>query len=422
MVKITLINPPSPWLVNEKEFPPLGIMYLSSYLKEHCYSAEKINILDLAGKLTTMESELKKVDANICFITATTPSYLYAKLVNNILKRNNPNVKTVIGGAHTSYNPKKCLCDGFDYVVVGEGEFVSPYIAYTLLPSHIFDTKYEIPELDIIPFPDRDAIDIKSYGYNLSTGKATTLITSRGCPYNCAFCSKDVWSNKVRFHSANYVLSEAETIINNYGFKNLLFLDDCFTLDKKRLYEILNGLKKLNINWRCYARADQLDKETLIKMKESGCIEIGIGIESGSQKILDNVHKHTKVEDNYTIIREMEQIGIMANAFIVIGLPGETTKTVCETRKFMLNANPSKFGYNIFIPYPTTQIVKNPDKYDITIYDMPEEETWAKGEGRMPKSYVSTKELSREEIDKLYDENFNYFVDITGFNPRKRLQ
>lgn len=417
---ITLINPPSPFLINQKAFPPLGLLYIASSLEKENFGVE---FLDLSNKEDDLDYELLEIEGiDPIFITSTTPQYPYAKLINDIIKTQLPDSVTIIGGAHASANPEECLRDGFNHIVVGEGEEAAIQIAEAYERGRKVGKIIELHEkinLDMLPFPDRSLIDIASYGYPLNTGMATTVITSRGCPHECAFCAKGTMSRRVRFHSPKYIEAELKNIIDTYGFRNFLFVDDCFTLGKQRLEEILEKIKLLEINWRCYARADQMNRDTLQKMKDAGCVEIGVGIESGSQKILNTVGKHTKVEKNLQLVKDMREVGITSNTFVILGLPGETPETVRETRQFMETARPDKFGYNIFIPYTGTKIYQNKDKgiYDIEVYDMLIESTWAKGKERMPKSFVRTKELSREDIDRIYDEEFKHFTELTNFRP-----
>ena len=188
------------------------------------------------------------------------------------------------------------------------------------------------------------------------------------------------------------------------------------TLKRDRIEKLLSLLEPLKINWRCYSRVDTLDKDLLIKMKRAGCMEIGCGVESGSQQILDNVNKKTTVEQNTKIALLCKEVGIVFNAFIMIGLPGESYETVLETRRWFEEVLPEKFGYNIFSPYVGTDIYMHPERYDLQLYDMPDEKSWVKGRKGEYNVFVSTKDLSREEILRLHKENFEYFVQLTGWH------
>lgn len=416
-MKIILLNPPSPFLIGQKDFPPLGVLYIASVLRENNFEVE---VLDLANKEDQLESVLKLLEADMYGVSATTPQYPFAKKIMKILNETNLNVPVVIGGPHPSSVPNKCLADGFDHVVAGEGEQAMLNIASKYRDKKQVKKIIRYPyikDIDTIPRPARDLIDLKSYGYNVNEKLATTIISSRGCPYECAFCSKDVWQRTVRFHSPKYVVDELNEIINDFGFHHFLFLDDSLALNKKRLVRICNLIEPLNIKWRCYMRTNGVTKEMLKKMKQAGCSEIGFGIESGSQKILDIANKKTNVDENLKVVKYCKEAGVIPNVFIMIGLPGETHKTVEETKNWMEKAKPDKFGFNIFAPYVGTEIYNNHKDYDISIREMPDVESWIKGRQGEYHSFVSTKELSSTEILRLFTELFDYYTELTNWQP-----
>ncbi|GAX60000.1 Fe-S oxidoreductase [Candidatus Scalindua japonica] len=415
-MKVTLISPPSPFLIDQKAFPPLGLLYVAGFLENNGID---INVADLAGRETELENALEQyMDADLYGITSTSPQYPQALKILKLLRRRNPKSRITIGGAYPSSLPEKCVRDGFDFVVAGEGEEAMLQLVTNREKRQapgIIRAPY-IRDMDSIPIPSRHLVDIRSFAYTIDDGSGTTLITSRGCPYVCSFCSKEVWQSGTRFHSANYVISELKHIINRYDFKHFLFLDDTITLRKKRLFELCSRMETLNIKWRCYARATTT-REMLIAMKRAGCVEIGVGVESGSQKILDIVDKKETIEQNAAFVELCKQVGITANVFIMIGLPGETYETVEETRRWMERVRPHKFGFNIFMPYPGTPVYKNPNRYDIQIFDVPEEKSWVKGRQGEYESFVATNALSRNEIERLFGELFAYFTELTSWQP-----
>ena len=415
-MKVILISPPSPFLIDQKAFPPLGLLYVAGFLE---HNGIDINVADLANKETELENALEPyMNADIYGITSTSPQYPQALKILKVLRRRNTKARVVIGGAYPSSLPDKCIQDGFDFVVAGEGEEAMLRLITNIEGEHapgIVNATY-IQEMDSIPFPGRHLIDINSFAYNIDDGRGTTLITSRGCPYTCSFCSKEVWQRGTRFHSTEYVISELEHIIDKYDFKHFLFLDDTITIHKKRLLELCARMEPLNIKWRCYARTTTT-REMLIAMKKAGCVEIGVGVESGSQKILDIVDKKETVEQNSAFVELCKQVGITANVFIMIGLPGEDYETVEETRRWMERVRPDKFGFNIFMPYAGTPVYKNPDRYDIQIFDVPEEKSWVKGRQGEYESFVATNALTRNEIERLFGELFTYFSELTSWKP-----
>lgn len=390
MVKIILINPPSPFLISDKIFNPLGILYISAYLKKYGYNPK---IIDLAGN-----KKLPDVNADIIGITATTPQYPYALKILNELKNRDLDALYVIGGPHATCSPE--TAKDFDISVIGEGENAMLDIAmqYPRVFPRFF--KKPPPNLYMLPFPDRTAIDIHSYKYFIDDEQATTMITSRGCPYNCAFCSSIY--NRVRLHSAEYVINEIKEI-QRLGFSGLMFFDDIFILNKTRLFKICEYLKKEQIVWRCFVRSDLASREIMKIMAKSGCKEIGIGVETGSQKILDIVNKGTTVEQNTKTIEVARKYGIRSKAFIIIGLPGESKETINETEQFLEKTKPDELDITLYVPFPNTHIVNNPSMYDIKFNEGDLRKAYFKGIPGHYHSMVSTSSLSAEEIVKARD-------------------
>lgn len=389
MPKIVLINPPSPFLISDKVFPPLGILYISAYLKKYGYNPE---IIDLAGK-----KEIPNIDADIIGISAVTPQYpLALKILNELKKRTD--ALFVIGGSHATCSPE--TTKDFDISVIGEGENAMLNIAMGYPRAFPRFFREAPPNLYMLPFPDRTAIDIHSYKYFIDGEPATAMITSRGCPYSCAFCSSIY--DRVRLTSAEYVINEIKEI-QKLGFSAIHFFDDIFILDKKRLFKICEYLKKEKIIWRCFVRSDLASREIMKVMAKSGCKEIGIGVETGSQKILDIVNKGTTVEQNAKTIELARQYKIRSKIFIIIGLPSESKETIAETEQFIEKNRPDDLDITVYVPFPNTPITNNPAMYDIKFNESDLKKAWFKGHPGEYSSMVSTSSISAEEIVKARD-------------------
>jgi len=387
---ILLVNPPSPFLINQRTFPSLALLYLATVLREHRVEAR---ILDLAG-CADIDRELDAVDfvPELIGVSATTPQFGYAVHIRNYFKGIYPQVPIVIGGPHATVDSESCKA--FDHVAIGEGESV--IVNYRSWSSWIVSAPV-IVNIDSIPHPDRDFVDIDSYHYSINGEKATTVMTSRGCPYDCAFCCRPQ-GNKVRFHSPEYVVEEIRLLKRRYGYNAFMFFDDIFVLPRSRVTRTTELLKREDIIYRCLVRSDAVDKSLLSMLKESGCVEIGFGAESGSQKILDVVGKKNSVASNTRLVELARELGIRTKAFLVIGLPGETHGTAEETYNWLRDVAPDDWDMSIYSPYRGSKIVDNIKLYDIEIDDTAFENMWYKG---IPGRYgcsVSTSGLSSEEI------------------------
>lgn len=384
-MKIILINPDSPFLINSKTFPPLGICYISAYLKKYGYDPQ---IIDLAGG-----REIGNINASIVGITSTTPQYPEAQKILKKLRESNPDALYVIGGPHATCNPETVL--DFDVSIIGEGEDAMLRIAMNHLWPFPSRFKSHLVSIDSIPFPDRESIDIHGYKYFIDGEPATTMITTRGCPYACGFCCKI--NDRVRMHSAEYVISEIQEV-QRLGFQGIMFFDDIFILDKQRLFKICEYLKKERIIWRCFVRSNLVTDDIMRILAESGCKEIGIGVESGSQKILDIVNKGTTVQQNANTIELAHKYKIRAKTFIIVGLPGESPETVKETELFLNQTKPDDLDVTVYTPFQGAPITSNPEKYDIHFNKIDQKHSFFKGIPGHYHSQVSTSSLSAEEI------------------------
>ena len=336
--EIVLFNPPSPFLINQKCFLPLGILYLAAVLEKNNIP---VKVVDLAGCEDNLELALNNYPGRLVYgISSSTPQYPYAKKIKEIIRNKERDATIVIGGSHPSSVPKKCLEDGFDCVVIGEGENAILDIAKAVREKKELPSLIQLPyisDLDSLPLPARHLLPINSYGYDIGQeGYATTIITSRGCAFNCVFCSKDVWQKSVRFNSVNYVIEELKSIISDYGIKHFLFLDDAINLKKDRILDLCLKLKPLGIKWRCYARADFNAKEILLAMKEAGCVFINYGIEAMDDVVLKNMKKALTTRQAIEGIEVTLRAGISPGLNIIFGNLGDNKDTLKKGVEFLL--------------------------------------------------------------------------------------
>jgi len=385
---IALVNPPSPFLIDQRVHPSLGPLYINSFLRSYGLESQ---VIDLAGS-SDIEIEELGYTPELIGISANTPQFGYAKAIAASFREMYPDVPIAIGGPHATVDPESC--SEFDYVVQGEGELAA--VSYRDWKERHVRYPY-IGDIDSIPYPDRSAVDLDSYHYHVGGERATTLVTSRGCPYNCTFCSH-VWGDKVRFHSPEYVIGEVRYLKREYGYRGFMFFDDIFVLPRKRITRITELLKGEDIVYRCLVRSDCVDKRLLKMLKESGCIEIGFGAESGSQKVLGDANKRTSVARNTWLVKAARAIGLRTKAFMMLGLPGETPETCQETYDWIKNTCPDSWDISIYTPYRGSKIVNNPEIYDIEIKEQEFKDAWYKGIPGEYKCSVSTSALGADEI------------------------
>jgi len=384
--KIVFIIPESSHLITPKTHPPLGVLYLAAVLRDK----HEVEVLDLAG-VANPAKEINSIDADYVCITATTPQFPSACAINEELPKE---CLSVIGGVHVTHIPS----DGYPFSIIvrGEGERAIKKIVDTCAKHGVYQYP-EVTNIDTIPFPDRSAVDIHSYKYEIDGIPTTTLMTSRGCPYACAFCSS-IWQ-KVRFHSAKYVLKEL-TEIQSYGFDAVNFFDDVFTVKRERLKTICEGLKERKMSWRCFITGNSVTNAMLSQMAKSGCKEVAIGIESGSDRILQAIHKCSTSEKNKKAIQMAHDVGIRVKGFFIIGLPGESEDTIAETEAFINECPCDDYDFSLLSVLPNSDIYRNHFKYDLILNRSKTDysKLWYKGTPGMYEATEATISLSIIEL------------------------
>ena len=371
MKELSLIFPSSPFLIEQDVFPPLGILYLTSCLqskgiKVHCYDMGIGHTPDM----------VKTEYVGISLLTAQKNEGL--ELIKYFKEQGK---YVIVGGPHATHKYGDCYKAGADLVINGyDLRLLFGRFGITLLPD-------EFIHFNDFPFPDRNALPIKDYKYKINGKPATTLMTSRNCFGNCSFCGKIPGSMQLR--TARSVVSEIEKIHEDFGYEAFMIFDDVFTASKRRLQQIADFFCNTGFLFRCFSRTDLLNEEICRALKKMGVVEVGLGIESGSKKVLEKNIKGTSPDMNTKAVKMLHDYGIRAKAFLIIGLPGETKQTIEETEKWILEAKPDDVDFSIFKPMPGSPIYNNPKKFGIE-FD-PDDTFWYKG---TPGKYETTVKLN----------------------------
>jgi len=384
MMKGCLVRCPSAFLIDERAFPPLGLMAVGAGLRQRGHD---VTLYD--GDLADLP-----LDYPYYGFGPTSPEYPYAVDSMLRIKEANPDAKVILGGPHATLSYLRCMPDKWHSIVIGDGE-VAAEEAFLGIKKLIFA---ESGRLDSYPFPDRSLVDLHSYRFTLNGMPATTLMASRGCPFSCAFCCKN--HTNVRLRSAPSMIREIQEI-ENLGFRAIAFPEDIFTLNKARTEMVCEYLKQQGIIWRCLVRADLVVKygrDFLLMMKDSGCVGVGIGVESGSEQILQTIHKGESVTTMKHAIKMIKDAGIYVKAFFIVGLPGENEQTLAETDAFLKEVKLNDIDCKIFQPYPGSPIYDHPKRYDIQWEDIPLENTFYKGRPAEYHGNISTSALTTERI------------------------
>lgn len=378
---ITLVFPRSPFLINETMFPPLGIMYLSSFLRLHGLNAQ---LMDMALKGTNPAD----AESDIIGISITTPQRTEAFTLAQFYRQMGKKA-IIAGGPHATHMPDDCLANGFTHVVKGYGEI--PLLNMLSIAGSECDN---IP-IDNIPYPDRDSLPIKAYYQEIRNRPATVIMSSRGCPYHCSFCSKI--DNKAQYQSAGRTLAEIFHVREKYGFHAFTMYDDTFAADMNRLKIMTSVLEKEDIFFRCFCRSNLITPDVAAMFARMGVDAVGIGIESGSNAILSKNMKRTTRDVNTKAIEHLRRFGIKSKAFLIVGLPGESQETIEETVSWIEEAKPNDISVSVFQPLPGSDIFREPAKWGIS-FSMNGAPMWYRGK---PGHYIAstrTEKLTTEQI------------------------
>ncbi len=393
-LKIELIHPPHPQSTEDRLDAPLGLLYLAANLEKNGYSV-KIN--DLSGM---PEKDWKIGKADIYGTTIYAPTLNISERIAKICKTINPYSKVVAGGAHPTAVPKQ-ISNAFDVVGIGEGEEIIIDIAKDYPNNKRFYKKSLERNLDIYPNPAYHLVDLFSYKRKFEGEQAITILTSRGCPYSCAFCGLPEQHKKMKYRTPKNVTEEIKSIQEKYGINKFNFQDDTFTVNKSRLHKMLGLFEPLGIGFRAHGRSGLDTLEDYVKLKEAGCNVVAWGIESGSQKILDLMNKQTTVKQNEEVIRMAREVGLLTRAFFIIGFPGEDKQTIKETKEFIERANPDQYFVSNFVPYPGTDVWNNPEKYGITKIYTDFEKYYQVDDTGFGSRNIETKDLPTKEFKEI---------------------
>lgn len=396
MKDIMLINPSSRNILkNAGDRVPLGLLYLATTLTN---AGHKVRVRDLDHiSQTELYNEIeKKMPEYVGVSVFTSPMFKESIEIANYLKEK---CKTIAGGHHATALPQS-LTPYFDTVVTGEADFKIVDIVEKDLTG-IVESEF-IKNIDNIPVPERRFVNMNRYNYTQDGRKSTTLISSRGCPNACVYCSNH--DKIVRQHSIHHIMFEIEKL-KGLGYNDLYFYDDNFITGKQRTIELIDEIKKENINYRFPTRAKSLDEEIVSHLKDSGCSWIGLGIESGSDDRLKDVNKHMTTEDNLKAVKLLTKCRIKSKGFFMFGLPNETIDDAIKTIEFsqqLKREGLTSADFYILTPYPGTDIWNNPDKFGIEIVDRDYTKYIEAGKDKV-KSFIRTKFMDAHQIENMRD-------------------
>src|SRR3990170_4980380 len=396
MVKVSLIYPFfKPFNDNSIfRFPPLGLGYIAAALRRRGVQMELVDCTFL-----TRGEALAKVKRSKPQIIGFYSMFSMKKTTMELaaLLREDGEL-LVVGGPLPTLDPAGYL-EVFDVAVLGEGEAAMVGIAECHRKGFglwgvegiaykdngivkFTSPRKQVEDLDSLPFPTRDLFDNDSYkrhylrrfGYSISP-----LITSRGCPFSCDFCSRPVFGQSFRARSVVNVVNEVEEIVG-LGYDRVWFADDCFTLNRERMLEVCNELvkRKVGVGWECLSRVDTMDCEVAVKMRRSGCVRVFFGIESGTDEVLGLMQKQITVEQARRAVYNAKEAGLQVGAFFILGYPGENGETILDTVRFASGLPLDYLSFTLPYPIPGTALFERvKGNSGFVVEDWEEPKNWA---------------------------------------------
>lgn len=410
-MNVLLINPFYP--LTEIPSPPLGLAYVASAFEQ---AGARVKILDLVVEPYSKESLqdlLTAFQPDMVGATSVTMTFDAAMSVLRDVKELAPAITTMMGGPHVSFYARETLSQHpeLDICVLGEGEATVAEMVSQLKSGgdlgvvsglafrnsgEIVTTDTRPPNFDIkkLPLPARHLLPLGRYR---ALGLAISMITSRGCPFQCIFCvGRKMSGAKVRYRDPVSVVDEME-YLHAMGFYQINIADDLFTAKKSHCFAVCEEIigRNLKVKWTAFSRANTINRPLLARLKQAGCIQLSFGFESANEEILKTVQKRINREQMLNAVEMCKAEGMPAQASFIYGLPGETPETIQETVEFgeKINALGTTYGIHLLAPFPGTLVRDQAEQYGLKILT----DDWSQYTANT--AIVETPHMTAEELE-----------------------
>ncbi|MDD3421854.1 MAG: radical SAM protein [Methanocellales archaeon] len=426
-LKALLIHPPCEREIYQRFLgltaPPTGLAYVAAALeRDH---ENEVKIIDMPAErkdITKVKKEIETFKPDMLGVYCATYRVNHANQVINATKEVDASIKTLMGGPHASLLAEDVLKENpnLDAVVCGEGDITVPELANAWEFGELAKVKGIafrengrivrnpprplIDDLDSIPYPARHLLPMDKYRL-FGTFRMATMVSSRGCPYGCHYCSVSaIYGRKWRARSAKNVVDEMEHLCDSYDLDLIMFFDDNFDLDRKRTESICDEITErgLEIPWGYESSIMSTDRHHLKKLREAGCRILSYGIETTSQKSITTMKKDISTREMKEVMDNSKELGMLRIANVILGLPGETREDVMESIDLMKELEPEYPLFFLPTPYPGTKFHETAEKMG-----MIKELDWSKYTTANP--ILETQELSLKEVRELNTKAYKDF-------------
>lgn len=359
-------------------FQPLGLLFIAGSLRA---AGHEVRVLDNEAERLPRDDIYRLFDSfnpDVVGFSLWTSNINYESNLGRELKQRKPSLKVIVGGPHLDLYSRETLerFDYIDYGFVGEAEqtvvewanFVAARTTNHDVPGLIYRNGNSVEmnppprveaNLDVLPMPTYDLVPVDRYYSALASHHPYLyLLGSRGCPFRCTYCAKDIGGSAVRYHSPENILRQFLYYHDKLGIQEIHFYDDTFTLNQKRIVKLCNLFIEHRIpdkmRWTVRSRPDAVTADLLQLMKKAGCYRIGYGVESGNQEILDLMQRDISKEQIRTAVRIAKEAGMEVVSNFILGYPGETKKTLEDTMRFAIEIDPHYAQFTMFTYLPNS--------------------------------------------------------------------
>lgn len=405
-MRVLLISTPHP--LEEAPLPPLSLAYLAASLERHGIDVQILDFLVTRYTPEKLRRKLADYRPQLVGVTCVTLNYPRASRILRTCKAYDPGITTMIGGPHATFALSETLLKSpwIDAIAIGEGERTLVEVATALEQGRDFHQvpgiafadggmvvktapRPPIQDLDELPMPARHLLPLARYR---ALNMPSTVITSRGCPYQCIFCSgRRMFGPKVRFRDPGLVVDEIEQIHRDLGFPQVNIVDDTFTLNHRHAREVCQELlrRKLTVRWAAFARVDTVTADLAELMKKAGCHFVLFGVESSDEGILKTIRKGTTPDSIERGVKIASDAGIGVFNSFILGLPGESSETARRSIEFARQMNHkygATYGFHVLAPIPGTQLYERAGDYGLRILSR----NWARYDANQPVTATAT--------------------------------
>jgi anaerobic magnesium-protoporphyrin IX monomethyl ester cyclase len=420
-MRVLLLSTPHP--LEESPLPPLSLSYLAGILIQEGIEVRILDFLVTQYNPGKLRRQLEEYRPQLVGATCVTLNYPIARRMLKVCKDFDPHIFTVIGGPHVTFALEETLLRSpwIDAIVIGEGERTLVELAKAVAENkdihHVTgiafadagtmvktSPKAPIENLDQLPLPARELLPMARYR---ALGTPCTVITSRGCPYSCIFCSgRRMFGPKVRFRNPGLVVDEIEQLQRDFGFEKINIVDDTFTLKHDHTRAVCEEMLRRNLEtkWSVFARVDRISEELARLMNRAGCEWMLFGVESADEGILKTTKKGITPDDVRRGVKIASEAGINVFDSFILGLPGESWDTALKSLAFgdeLFHKYGAKYGFHMLSPLPGTEIYERAEDYGIRILSR----NWARYNANEPitETAIMSREMVKEAMS-IYDQ------------------